>query len=221
MNSLVPEARSRTKADVEEIRHVYLDMDKGGREAVDRVLGEPGMPQPHHVFESSPGKYQLLWQVEGFAKEQAEELMRAYAVHFEADRAATDCSRVMRMPGFRNCKYEAWHYVRDVQDKVVEGVYKPEDFPKFALEHEHAKVGGERAAPVAGHSQSESDFAWAMRELERGNSESVVAAELAARRPDKPNPKYYGRHTAHKAYEKFLSQPVPAESVRDPQGMER
>jgi hypothetical protein len=221
MNVLAPEARSRTRADVNQIRHVYLDVDHGGREAIDRILREPGMPEPHHMFESSPGKYQLIWQVEGFEKEQAEELMRAYAAYFGADPAATDCSRVMRVPGFRNCKYEARHFVRDVQEKAVASVYTPGDYPRYATGQEHVIRAARRSAIVTGGSRSEADFAWAMRELARGKDESTIATELAARRPDKPNPTYYGRYTAHKAYERYVTQPVRGEAERQTDERER
>jgi hypothetical protein len=220
MNALMPEAKSRTKADVDQIRHVYLDLDSGGREAVERILREPGMAKPHHIFESSPGKYQMIWQVEGFEKEQAESLMRNYAVKFETDRAATDCSRVMRMPGFRNHKYEQVHWVKDVQDAASNRIYRPEDFPTHLI-HQEIISQGPRARGGNAQSQSEKDFAWAMRRFEQGGAESAIAAELAERRPDKPNPTYYGRHTAHKAYEKFLTRPVRAESVRAADEMER
>ena len=72
VNALKPGATGRTKADVETVRHVFLDLDGGGREAVDQILEADGMPHPHHVLNTSPDKHQVIWSVEGFEREQAE-----------------------------------------------------------------------------------------------------------------------------------------------------
>lgn len=50
MNTIASDAQGRTKADVEMIRHIYLDVDIGGGDAVNRILSTPGMPNPHHVL---------------------------------------------------------------------------------------------------------------------------------------------------------------------------
>lgn len=62
-NSLTPGATGRKRADVDAVRHVFLDLDGGGREAVDRVLQAEGMPNPHHVLNTSPDKHQIIWSV--------------------------------------------------------------------------------------------------------------------------------------------------------------
>ncbi len=64
VNSLRPGATGRKRADVEAVRHVFLDLDGGGREAVDRVLKAEGMPNPYHVLNTSPDKHQMIWSVE-------------------------------------------------------------------------------------------------------------------------------------------------------------
>ena len=56
VNSLTPGATGRKKADVDTVRHVFLDLDGGGKEAVDQVLHAEGMPNPHHVLNTSPGQ---------------------------------------------------------------------------------------------------------------------------------------------------------------------
>jgi hypothetical protein len=71
---------------------------------VDRIIAE--MPRPWAIIESSPGKYQVLWRVEGFPQDQAEVVTRGLAHHFGADQSVWDAARVLRLPGFRNCKPE-------------------------------------------------------------------------------------------------------------------
>jgi hypothetical protein len=65
MNALLPDAHGRTKADVGVIRHIYLDFDDHGTEAVERLLKRPDLPQPNYLLNSSPDKWQVVWRVEG------------------------------------------------------------------------------------------------------------------------------------------------------------
>jgi len=81
---------------------------------------------------TSPGKWQVSWRVEGFAKDEAEDLQRALARETGADPAATDCARVLRLPGFYNHKYDRPYLVRVEPHTALAGViYRPEQFPKF------------------------------------------------------------------------------------------
>lgn len=204
MNTLSPEAQGRTKSDVAQIRHVYLDIDEGGREVLNRVLGSRGMPEPHHVLQTSPDKFQVVWRVEGFEKPQAEQLLCGMAAAHGADPAATDCSRVLRIPGFRNWKYEEPHYVKDVHEPTTNRrIYNPDDFPSYP-KPEHLVASSayekrERTGNRSGGSQSERDFAYVRRALERGESPNDLIAKVARFRPDKSNPHYYATRTVERA----------------------
>jgi hypothetical protein len=204
MNNLHPEARGRFKADIAEIRHVYLDFDKDGAEAVAAMRAREDMPAPSHILTSSPGKFQVVWRVEGFRKDQAEELMRGMTRALGADVAATDCARVLRVPGFYNHKYEAPHFV--TADNLSAEVYRPERFPEFAADglSVRADLDGPRTRgagtedSTGGTSQSERDWAFAMRSLARGEDAESVIRAIEGYRSDKPNPGYYARHTVDK-----------------------
>lgn len=205
MNVLKPDAHGRTKSDVETIRHVYLDFDENGTEALERLLKRPDLPQPNHVVSSSPGKWQVVWKVEGFGKEQAEELQRGLARETGADPAATDCSRVLRLPGFYNHKYARIHLVT-VQSLSKE-IYGPERFPKVPTDERRGRppaagVSHRSKPSIGGRSQSERDWAFAKRALARGDSGNLVIAAIATwRRFDKHNPQYYAELTVKKAAE--------------------
>ena len=204
VNSLKPGATGRKKADVETVRHVFLDLDGGGKEAVDRILTAEGIPNPHHVLNTSPGKHQILWSVERFDHDQAESLVRTMATKFGADQAVWDVARVLRMPGFRNHKYaEPRHFVRDMHDKPpVVSVYRPEDFPRFLIDEPARQIGSERSnshAVTGNCSQSERDWAYVMRELAHGTDPEVLRLKLEQSRQDKPNPHYYARRTVDRA----------------------
>jgi len=207
-NTLRDGANGRTKADIDEIRHVYLDVDVGGPEAVDRILKAEGMPNPHHVLETSPGKHQILWQVGGFSKERAERTLRNLAAAHGADPAVTDCSRVLRVPGFRNCKYpDQPHYVRDVHQEPSTEVYRPSDFPQYPdVERPVTPTGGRPRFSGNGEvSQSERDWAYALRQLEKGTDPAVIRASIEIFRQDKPNPGYYAERTVSRAQAYFAA----------------
>src|SRR5271169_4490675 len=74
MNTLKHDAQSRTKEDIETIRHLYLDIDRNGPVAIE-AMGNSGLvPRPNYVVETSPEKYQVVWKVEGMTLEEAEAL---------------------------------------------------------------------------------------------------------------------------------------------------
>lgn len=99
---------------------MFLDLDGGGKEAVDQILTAEGLPSPHNVLNRSPGMHQIIWSVESFEQDDAENLVRAMAIRFVADQAVWDVARVLRMPGFRNHKYaEPRQFVRDVHYKPL------------------------------------------------------------------------------------------------------
>lgn len=206
MNTIKPEATGRTKTDIDVIRHIYLDVDSGGREAVERILNDPRMPNPHHVLETSPGKYQIIWQVEGFDKAQAEAVLRNLAAAHGADPAATDCSRVLRLPGFRNCKYQEPHYVKDVHERPADNVYRPGDFPTYTIEQQAATLGPKPRVNGSGwKSPSERDYAYALRHLEKGEDPMLIEQAIAVfRRYDKAKPDDYARRTVTNARLKLV-----------------
>jgi hypothetical protein len=226
MNTIRPEAAGRTKADVDVIRHLYLDVDAGGREAVDRILEDPRMPNPHHILETSPGRHQIIWQVEDFGKAEAENVLRNLAAAHGADPAATDCSRVLRLPGFRNCKYAQPHYVKDVHSTPAQQVYRPADFPVYETVREDAiREASPHVTTNGGKSQSERDYAYALRHLERGDDPAIIERSIANyRRDDKRKPDDYARRTVMKARMKLAGRETVAMAAGEsPEqtGMER
>ncbi len=201
MNTLQPEARGRTKEDISEIRHVYLDFDDNGKAAVDALRARPDVPEPNYVLNSSPDKYQVVWKVEGFAKEQAEHLQRALVRDTGADPAATDSARVLRIPGFYNQKYSEKHFIR--VETLAQDRYRPEQFPQYPAGDQVRSLTygtpSSHRSSTNGITQSERDWAYARRALLRGEPEHTIVAAIANHRTDKPNPHYYAELTVCKA----------------------
>jgi hypothetical protein len=94
----------RKKENVEKINALWIDIDRGGREALGKVLATK--PEPHIVLESSTDKFQGLWKVDRtLSIPEAEKMLKSLATQFGGDMNATDAPRVLRVPGFKNCKY--------------------------------------------------------------------------------------------------------------------
>src|SRR5450755_1226310 len=110
-NPLCPGSRKRTKECVDSIRHLYLDLDEDGESKLAALRSSNAVPAPNAIVSTSPGKYQVLWQVEGFTFEQQESSLKLLAIQFGGDPACTDCNRVLRLPGFLNQKYDPAHLV--------------------------------------------------------------------------------------------------------------
>jgi hypothetical protein len=205
MNPLKDGATSRTKESISEIRHVYLDLDDDAKAALANVRDSLDVPSPNFVLDTSPAKHQVVWKIEGVDLEQAESLLHALANHFGGDTAATDATRVLRMPGFLNHKYpqEPEFLVRAHHESNC--VYTLRDFTirDDSPDFDRSVGDSSRAAPSVppGHkSQSEVDWAYAKRALARGDSPDEVMRRIADYRAhDKPDPEYYARRTVMKA----------------------
>jgi RepB DNA-primase from phage plasmid len=168
---------------------------------VDALLKRTDLPTPNYLIKSSPGKWQVIWKVNGFGKAQAERLQKSLAAQTGADPAATDCARVLRLPGFYNHKYATPHFVE--AQSLTDTTYRPARFPALAptdpagrhFDAHNSLQHGPRTV-----SQSERDWAYAKRALARGESPALVAAAMASyRRYDKHNPQYYADLTVRKA----------------------
>lgn len=205
-NALNENADGRTKADVKTIRHVYLDLDRDGNQALAKIEASSNVPKPNFVINTSPGKYQVIWRVEGMNQAESENLMRAMVREFGGDPAATDSTRVLRLPGFFNKKYEAGH--RIVARQISSETYRPADF-KISLEASQTAIESSAQAskaergPTRQRTPSEHDWAWVMRKLEHGEPLDKLIQKVADYRDDKPNPQYYARLTVTRAYAFF------------------
>ena len=203
MNALKPEARTRTKEDIHTIRHLYLDIDHDGPAALAKIQQSNLVPLPNYTVNTSPEKFQVVWRVEKVSPEQAEVLLRAMARKFGGDPAATDSTRVLRLPGFLNRKYDTEFQVQAV--KHTERVYHLQDFrlrtdpiESDFRPRQHSQTPDSSESRTL--SQSEHDWAYAKRALARGDDPEEIIRRIADYRADeKHNPEYYARHTVEKA----------------------
>ena len=220
LNTLNEHARGRTKSDLKDIRHLYLDLDEEGQRKLAAIYEDAAVPHPNYVLQTSPEKYQVVWRVEGIAQNQAEDLLRSLARHFGGDPAATDATRVFRLPGFNNKKYEQNFPVKLAAGTMPEPVYRQSDFRIDTVPHEPGTTARTKVSVQATtgsqsmNTQSERDWAYAIRHLRRGDDPEHIVLEIAAYRSRdrydpqdaskiassrKPNPRYYAAHTVSRA----------------------
>src|SRR5260370_7534742 len=93
MNPIKEAAYSRTKDNIEEIRHVYLDLDRHGDQSLEAIRDSSSIPAPNFVLDTSPGKHQVLWSVIGFTQNKPESLLRRLPTDFGGACAATTSTR--------------------------------------------------------------------------------------------------------------------------------
>jgi len=205
MNPLKEGATTRTKGSIKEIRHLYLDLDEDAAKSLAVIRDSANVPPPNFVLDTSPGKHQVVWKIEGIDQEQAESLLRSMANEFGGDSAATDSTRVLRMPGFVNRKYapqeEFIVRVRQESDEVyrLRNFTVQEDSPDTPRRIEDAHLPS-RAAARRPKTQSEHDWAYAKRALARGDDPELVAQRIADYRGNEKHPSY-ARLTVTKAQE--------------------
>ena len=220
LNAFQGDARRRTKADLKHIRHLYLDLDEDGSRQVAAIHHDNTVPTPNYVLNTSPEKYQVIWKVEGIGRDEAETLLRALAQRFGGDPAATDSTRVFRVPGFANKKYQDDFQVTLTAKAPAKQVYHASDFRIRSPieEREHPALTTRPTPPNVSHrdgnSQSEKDWNYAIRKLKAGEDPDKIIRDMTQYRsvdrydkkdptkvvaPTKPNPRYYAEHTVVRA----------------------
>ena len=194
-NPLRSGSRKRTKECIAEVRHLYLDIDCDGDARIARLRASTAVPDPNAIVSTSPGKYQILWRVQGFDFQDQELTLKQLAITFGGDSACTDCNRVLRIPGFFNRKYSPAHSVGI--EYGADTNWAPSDFPQVGFSElvTLPPRGTMRAIGMPKDTRSEQDWAWVCSELANGKDAVKLTHELASRRSDKPNPRYYAQRT--------------------------
>jgi hypothetical protein len=220
MNPVKEGSRNRTKDQIREVRHTYLDLDEEASASLQAIRTSGDVPPPNFVLDTSPGKHQVVWRVEGLDTTEAETLLRAMASEYGGDPAATDISRLLRLPGFTNRKYNEAFVVRVQQE--TDAQYHGQDFhlqedSPDSPRHLGDSHYGRRKISTGHRSQSEADWAYAKRALARGDNPGEIMRRIADyRAEEKANPDYYARLTVIKAQLSLLSPERNPSSEQEP-----
>src|SRR5450631_3745615 len=194
-NPLRSDSRKRTKESIAGVRHLYLDLDTDGEARLASLRASDAVPTPNAIVSTSLGKYQVLWRVDGFTLEQQESALKLLAVTFGGDPACTDCNRVLRLPGFVNCKYDPAYPV--IVEYPGNSTWNSDDFRLDILAADAllSPPSIPRRKHPDKHTNSECDWAWVLHELAEGKDAAKLTRKLASRRTDKPNPLYHAQRT--------------------------
>jgi hypothetical protein len=201
MNPIRPNAFGRQKRDILEIRHIFLDFDEDGDNALKRLLARRDIPHPNITLNTSPHKYQTIWKVAGFSPQAAEDLLRSLTRDTGADIAVTDIARVLRIPGFHNHKYCPAHlvaahcYHTNVLPQALFPSLDLTQSPKPVPKRQHHR----KRSDGIDHSRSGVDFGHTLGWLQANVSHAEILDKLIAQRHDKANPEYYARKTLENA----------------------
>jgi hypothetical protein len=133
VNAIQRGRRSRTRASIGTIRHVFLEVDEGGADILARVEARADLPPVSYVLLTSPGRVHLFWKAAGFTVEHVEALQRQLARDLGTDRAATSAAQMTRLPGFLNHKRQPPSCVA-VDYLAVETVRTIETFPQPSVD---------------------------------------------------------------------------------------
>jgi RecA-family ATPase len=99
----------RRKAEANDIKYLWQDIDE--KDDIESLN-----PKPTYMWESSPNKYQGLWEIDRYLKpEEAEVLNKALSEYIGADKCH-DIGHVLRIPGTINHKYKDKPIVGAIQD---------------------------------------------------------------------------------------------------------
>jgi RepB DNA-primase from phage plasmid len=230
LNTFQEHAHGRTKGDLKEVRHLYLDLDEDGARKLEAIRHDSAVPAPNYVLNTSPGKFQVIWKVEGFGQAQAEAALRTLAQRFGGDPAATDSTRIFRLPGFNSKKYEKDFQVTLAKEAPADQVYRPEQFNLGSEDPERmpsASTSAQRRAAGEPLSQSERDWSYAIRKLQAGEDPQKIIRDMGSYRsqdrsdrtgnviPAKVRPYYYAEHTVRKAMAHLGMKPPDQPAVRE------
>ena len=197
---------------------IYVDADN--KRAMEKVRSE--YPYPTLVVKTSIGHYHIYWKLDKkILVEEQESVMKRLAKDIGSDPAATDVSRVLRLPGF-------WHkskgntvdivFTRNtkVQYKFFLSIMPSHVISKLTInstpQHHRAK-GVQKSGELFTHkimgngkekfvfkSKSHEDWYLVNEWLRQGISEVECVERLKARRAgEKKDVDYYSRHTVEKA----------------------
>jgi len=218
LNPLKPEAQTRSKQDIQAIKHLYVDLSREAAKSFAAIQHSRLVPPPSYVLHTSPHRFQAIWRVGEIAHAQGEALLHALARHFDGDPNAAGLTRTLRLPGFANkkCMEDFWVTMNDHTGRI----YHTRDFklrtdpvesnlPRWSPSVRHTFVSREQ-------NQAERDAAYAKGALARGFSPEEVIHDIAEFRVEENvHAEDYARHTVAAAQAELTAQGSTEAALRD------
>lgn len=127
-NAVAPNQRSRTRAAIYAVRHLFLEADHDGQRFLACIAARTDLPAPSYILRTSPDRVHALWRVRGFSVTELERLQKHLARQLDGDPAATSAAQTTRMPPFVNHK-RADPFAVTLAYGAIGHAYAPADFP--------------------------------------------------------------------------------------------
>lgn len=170
---------------------IFLDFDRPGMYEAFKEQYDPSI-----VIQSSPGKFQCFLFTNDSEKDKLKNISRSLAWQWNADHAY-DLSRVFRLPGFKNHKYEdkPTAYIKEWN---INRTYQAETLPSYTTEEWQERntpitprttqqQQRQQPKPVAGE-YDYNHFAYRQSDLSR--ADMAYAVYLIGRRYTEPEAEY-------------------------------
>lgn len=166
------------------MRYLYLDFDIDGEARLTSLRTSDTGPTPTTVLSRSRDKYQILGRIYSFTFEQQESTLKLPAIPFGGDPGCMDCNRLLRLPGFSNCRYDPAYppAVKYPSDSIwTPGDFRPDIPAANAAPLPHAMPSRKHPGE---HTNSEHDWAWILRKPAHGKDAAKRTRTIASRRSD-------------------------------------
>jgi len=105
-NQLRSGGRKRAERCIAKVRHLYRDLDTDCDTRLTSLQASAVLLTPTAVISTSPGKYQFRWRIDCSPFERQESTLKLLCIAFGRDPVCTNVSRILRLPGFSNCRYD-------------------------------------------------------------------------------------------------------------------
>jgi len=206
---LKPQSRKRTKSyflDLQQI--VYLEFDEPN--TLDNLISS-NYPYPSAIVASSHGRHHVYWYLrEPVSKHRQEELIGNIVLDVGADTAATDTSRLLRLPTFCNKKPSRENF-RSSLIYPDQEIVEPTTFDDLASSVDNYQEV--KATPISSGisrahcASSSADPTQSGRDwflvndmlFAKGDDPHQVIKWLENQSERKPNPHYYAKRTVGRA----------------------
>ena len=206
---LKPQSRKRTKSQFQDLQQiVYLEFDRPN--TLDNLISR-NYPSPSAIVASSQGRHHVYWRLrEPVNKHRQEELIGNIALDVGADTAATDTSRLLRLPTFCNKKPSRENF-RSSLIYPDQEIVEPTTFDDLASSVDNYQEV--KATPISSGisrahcASSSADPTQSGRDwflvndmlFAKGDDPHQVIKWLEGQSERKPNPHYYAKRTVGRA----------------------
>ena len=175
----------RSKESIATVQHLHPNFDIEGEARPTSLRASYTVRKPTAFLSTSLGKCQTVRRVDSFTFEQ-ESTQKLLAIPLGGDPVCNDSDRVLRLSGFRNCKYDLPYPVT-----VTYPCDSTSNLGDFRLDIPTANAMLlPHAIPSRKHSGEQTNFdhdwAWILHELAHGEDAAKLTRTLAFRRSGNP-----------------------------------